>query len=168
MKKKIKRFAVGQKVVYPSHGVGEVVDIYEKELLGKIIRLYVINFVHDKIKIKVPITRAISDGLRPLIEKSNLRQIYSILQETPEASIYKMWSKRVQGYKKKINSGSPQLLATVIRDLYEGAEINRSYSERKIYIAAMERLAAEISTLTNTNKEKVINHIVMLLQLKLA
>ena len=168
MEKKIEKFAVGQKVVYPCHGVGEVVDIHEQELLGEITYLYVINFAHDKIKVKVPITRAVSDGLRPLIEKSNLKQIYSILQGTPEASIYKMWSKKVQGYKKKINSGSPQLLATVIRDLYKSAEINRSYSERKIYIAAMERLATEISTLTGTSEEKVVNHIVMLLQLKLA
>lgn len=163
-----KHFSIGQKVVYPFHGVGEVIDIHEQELLGEKIHLYVINFISDRLKVKIPITRAISDGMRPLIEKNNLEQIYSILQGAPETSIYKMWSKRAQAYEKKINSGDIFLLSEVVRDLFTSAEINRSYSERKVYNVALQRLVVEISTLTNTTDEKVKNHIVMLLQLKLA
>ena len=159
-------FVVGQKVVYPSHGVGVIVNIEQQNLMDQDIRFYVINFENDKMKIKVPFTRADQDGLRPLIAHGKLQKVYVTLRAEAKNSVHKMWSRRAREYEEKINSGDILLVAEVVRDLYKGAESNRSYSERNIYNVALKRLAKELSALENIKIDKVIDSLVSLLQAK--
>ena len=59
-----------------------------------------------------------------------------------------MWSRRAQEYEAKINSGDPLAIAEVVRDLHRNAgQPDQSFSERQIYEAAMDRLAAELGAL---------------------
>ena len=68
-----------------------------------------------------------------------------------------MWSRRAQEYEAKINSGDPISIAEVVRDLHRNAgQPDQSFSERQIYEAAMDRLAAELGALDQTDKNAAL------------
>lgn len=140
-------FAVGDKVVYPAHGVGEIVDIETEAIAGISIQVYVVSFPHDKMVLRVPVKRAIATGLRALAGKDVVSKIYKVLQSKASRITNKMWNRRAQEYEAKINSGDITAVAEVIRDLHKDSGTDRSYSERTIYESAINRLAGELSVL---------------------
>ncbi|NRB10537.1 MAG: CarD family transcriptional regulator [Rickettsiaceae bacterium] len=161
------KFRIGQKVVYPSHGVGEVVDVEVQNIADTKLEVYVISFPQDKMTLRVPVSRAKSTGLRTLVTKSDISKVYDVLQGKPKRG-NKMWSRRAQEYEAKINSGDITSVAEVVRDLYKNVDNDRSYSERTIYEAALNRLASEIAILDNVSPEDVTNKLTDLLKEKLA
>ena len=160
-------FKVGERVVYPSHGVGEIIEI-ESQAIGEIkLEVYVISFPHDKMTLRVPVSRATASGLRTLATKSDVNKVYSILNDKPKRG-NKMWSRRAQEYETKINSGQIEAIAEVVRDLYKNVDNDRSYSERTIYESALNRLATEIAVLENITIATATETLVELLREKLA
>ncbi len=160
-------FKVGERVVYPSHGVGEIIEI-ESQAIGEIkLEVYVISFPHDKMTLRVPVSRATASGLRTLATKSDVNKVYSILNDKPKRG-NKMWSRRAQEYETKINSGQIEAIAEVVRDLYKNVDNDRSYSERTIYESALNRLATEIAVLENIAIATATEKLVELLREKLA
>lgn len=158
-------FNIGERVVYPSHGVGEIVSIDTQAISGVNIQVYVISFPQDKMTLKVPVKRAAAAGLRTLVNKGELCKIYSALQGKPKQG-NRMWSRRAQEYEGKINSGDVVAIAEVVRDLYKNVDSDRSYSERTIYESALNRLAVELSILESINTEAAINKLVDILKEK--
>lgn len=141
-------FKVNDKVVYPSHGVGEIVNI-EVEQIGTIeMNFFAISFMKDNMILRVPVKRARSSGLRHLSTRSQLDKVISILQARPK-TMKGMWSRRAQEIELKINSGDVIQLAEVVRDLHKGSEADRSYSERILYESAVSRLAGEFAAVEN-------------------
>ncbi len=141
-------FKINDKVVYPAHGVGEIIDIESETIAGIAIQVYVISFPHDKMVLRVPVKRATSAGLRGLVDKDSVSKVYKVLQSKAKIG-NKMWSRRAQEYEGKINSGEITAVAEVIRDLYKDSDTDRSYSERTIYESALNRLAGELAVLEN-------------------
>ena len=154
------RFKVGQKVVYPSHGVGKIIEIAKQKISDLEIDLYVIYFLSDKMTLHVPIARANHVGLRALTEKSKIEEVYVSLREDPKKG-NKMWSRREADYRSKITSGELVAIAEVVRDLYKNINSDRSYSERTIYELSLSRLAQEIAMLEDisldTSKERIVD-----------
>lgn len=138
-----KLFKIGDSVVYPSHGVGEITDVEVQVIAGIEMKLYVIMFDKDKMVLRVPVNRAEKAGLRQLSNSSEFKK--AIITLKGKARISKgMWSKRAQEYEGKINSGSVISIAEVLRDLHCNVnDPNRSYSERMIYESALERFTNE-------------------------
>ena len=160
-------FKVGERVVYPSHGVGEIIQI-ESQAIGEIkLEVYVISFPHDKMTLRVPVSRATASGLRTLATKSDVNNVYNILNDKPKRG-NKMWSRRAQEYETKINSGQIEAIAEVVRDLYKNVDNDRSYSERTIYESALNRLATEIAVLEDIAIASATEKLVELLREKLA
>ena len=160
-------FKVGERVVYPSHGVGEIIQI-ESQAIGEIkLEVYVISFPHDKMTLRVPVSRATASGLRTLATESDVNNVYNILNDKPKRG-NKMWSRRAQEYETKINSGQIEAIAEVVRDLYKNVDNDRSYSERTIYESALNRLATEIAVLENIAIASATEKLVELLREKLA
>ena len=160
-------FKVGERVVYPSHGVGEIIQI-ESQAIGEIkLEVYVISFPHDKMTLRVPVSRATASGLRTLATKSDVNNVYNILNDKPKRG-NKMWSRRAQEYETKINSGQIEAIAEVVRDLYKNVDNDRSYSERTSYESALNRLATEIAVLENITIASATEKLVELLREKLA
>jgi len=160
-------FKVGERVVYPSHGVGEIIQI-ESQAIGEVkLEVYVISFPHDKMTLRVPVSRATVSGLRTLATKSDVNNVYNILNDKPKRG-NKMWSRRAQEYETKINSGQIDAIAEVVRDLYKNVDNDRSYSERTIYESALNRLATEIAVLENITIVSATEKLVELLREKLA
>lgn len=161
------KFQVGNRVVYPSHGVGEIIEIEKQSIANTTLEVYVISFPQDKMTLKVPVSRAVASGLRPLVDNGEIDQVYEILQGKPKRG-NKMWSRRAQEYEAKINSGVLTSVAEVVRDLYKNVDNDRSYSERTIYEQALRRLATEIAILEKSTAEEATNKLVDLLREKLA
>jgi len=145
-------FAEGDYVVYPTHGVGRVERIAEEEIAGHRLQLIHITFEENRMTLRVPVAKARSAGLRKLATRKLFDEALAVLKG--RARIKRtMWSRRAQEYEAKINSGDPLAIAEVVRDLHRNAgQPDQSFSERQIYESAMDRLAAELAALDQTDK----------------
>ncbi|HET9019452.1 MAG TPA: CarD family transcriptional regulator [Acetobacteraceae bacterium] len=145
-------FAEGDYVVYPTHGVGRVERIAEEEIAGHRLQLIHITFEENRMTLRVPVAKARSAGLRKLATRKMFDEALAVLRG--RARIKRtMWSRRAQEYEAKINSGDPLAIAEVVRDLHRNAgQPDQSFSERQIYESAMDRLAAELAALDQTDK----------------
>ena len=153
-------FKTGECIVYPAHGVGQIVAIEEQEVAGFKLELFVINFAKDKMTLKVPVPKVVSVGMRKLAEPEVVRKCLDTL--TGRARIKRtMWSRRAQEYEAKINSGDLVSITEVVRDLYRSdAQPEQSYSERQLYEAALDRVARELAAvnkLTDSEALKLID-----------
>ena len=152
-------FKLNEFVVYPAHGVGQIVAMEEQEVAGFRLELFVINFVKDKMTLRVPTSKVTGVGMRKLSDPDAARRSLEIL--TGRARVKRtMWSRRAQEYEAKINSGDINAIAEVVRDLYRSeAQPEQSYSERQLYEAALDRMMREIAAvqkLSETEALKVI------------
>jgi CarD family transcriptional regulator len=138
-------FKTSEFIVYPAHGVGQIVAIEEQEVAGFRLELYVISFVKDKMTLKVPTPKVAAVGMRKLADADVVRKALDTL--TGRARIKRtMWSRRAQEYEAKINSGDLVAIAEVVRDLFRSdVQPEQSYSERQLYEAALDRMAREIA-----------------------
>jgi CarD family transcriptional regulator len=156
-------FAEGDHVVYPTHGVGRVEKIAVEEIAGHRLELIHITFEENRMTLRVPVAKARSAGLRKLATRKLFDEALGVLKG--RARIKRtMWSRRAQEYEAKINSGDPLAIAEVVRDLHRNSgQPDQSFSERQIYEAALERLAAELAALDQTDKTtattKLINYL---------
>ncbi len=149
---KAEQFAEGDHVVYPTHGVGKVERIATEEIAGHKLELIHITFEENRMTLRVPVAKARSAGLRKLASRKMFDEALAVLKG--RARIKRtMWSRRAQEYEAKINSGDPLAIAEVVRDLHRNAgQPDQSFSERQIYEAAMDRLAAELGALDRIDK----------------
>ncbi|HXT80633.1 MAG TPA: CarD family transcriptional regulator [Acetobacteraceae bacterium] len=145
-------FVEGDHVVYPTHGVGKVERIAIEEIAGHKLELIHITFEENRMTLRVPVAKARTAGLRKLATRKLFDDALNVLRG--RARIKRtMWSRRAQEYEAKINSGDPLAIAEVVRDLHRNAgQPDQSFSERQIYEAAMDRLAAELAALDKTDK----------------
>ncbi len=149
-------FVEGDYVVYPTHGVGKVERIATEEIAGHRLELIHITFEENRMTLRVPVAKARSAGLRKLATRKLFDDAMAVLKG--RARIKRtMWSRRAQEYEAKINSGDPLAIAEVVRDLHRNAgQPDQSFSERQIYEAAMDRLAAELAALDKTDKPTAV------------
>ena len=156
VKSKKEQFLPEQYVIYPSHGIGQILEIEKKEIAGQMLKMYVIEFEKEKMILRVPIEKTKEIGVRKVSTKNQLKEIFEIL--TGKAKIRRtMWSRRAQEYEAKINSGDIKLLTEVVRDLFRSdSQPEQSYSERQLYEAARERLSREVAVIEKTDEQKAI------------
>ena len=152
-------FKPSEFIVYPAHGVGQIVAIEEQVVAGFKLELFVISFVKDKMILKVPTPKVASVGMRKLAEADVVKKALDTL--AGRARIKRtMWSRRAQEYEAKINSGDLVSIAEVVRDLYRSdSQPEQSYSERQLYEAALDRMAREVvivQKLTETESLRTI------------
>jgi CarD family transcriptional regulator len=161
MKKTTQRlgFKTNEFVVYPAHGVGQIVAIEEQEVAGLKLELFVIHFVKDKMTLRVPTAKVTSVGMRKLAEPPVVKRALETLKG--RARIKRtMWSRRAQEYEAKINSGDINSIAEVVRDLYRSdTQPEQSYSERQLYEAALDRLSREIAAVQRVTETEAVKEI---------
>ena len=139
-------------VVYPAHGVGQIVSIEKQEIAGLQLELFVISFEKDKMTLRVPTNKATEVGMRALSSPDVVSHAMQTLKG--KAKVKKaMWSRRAQEYEQKINSGDLIAIAEVVRDLHrQDDQREQSYSERQLYEAALERLIREIAAVAGNDE----------------
>jgi len=147
-------FTAGDCVVYPAHGVGQVEGVETQTIAGMELNLYVVSFEKDRMRLKIPVAKAETSGLRKLSSSNRLDDALETLKGRSRVR-RTMWSRRAQEYETKINSGDPVLIAEVLRDLKRNNDdTEQSYSERQIYQSALERLAREVAAVDDVTEDK--------------
>ncbi len=139
-------------VVYPKHGVGQILSVSSKTIGGIEVQCYDIKFEKDKAVGLLPINKQIH--LRPLSTINQVNKSISILKSKPKIK-RSMWSRRAQEYEQKITSGKIYELAEVVRDLNKGDDImvDQSYSERQLFEKAYDRILSEFQIVLNLSNE---------------
>ena len=149
-------FKTGEFIVYPAHGVGQIVSIDEQEVAGMKLELFVIDFQKDKMRLKVPVAKAQSIGMRKLSETDYVDRALKVVQGRARVK-RTMWSRRAQEYDAKINSGDLISISEVVRDLYRADnQPEQSYSERQLYEAALDRMAREIAAVNKMSETEAV------------
>ncbi|RDC74485.1 CarD family transcriptional regulator [Rhodovulum sp. 12E13] len=139
-------------VVYPAHGVGQIISIEEQEIAGISLELFVISFDKDKMTLRVPTHKATEVGMRSLSSPDVVSKAMVTLKGKAKVK-RAMWSRRAQEYEQKINSGDLIAIAEVVRDLHRADDQReQSYSERQLYEAARDRLTRELAAVSGTGE----------------
>ena len=150
-----KIYKIKDYVVYPKHGVGQIVGVEKTSMGGIEINFYKVFIEKEKLTLSIPINQ--QSHLRPVASINQVNKSISILKGKPKIK-RTMWSRRAQEYDQKINSGKIYELAEVVRDLNKNTNIEaeQSYSERQLFEKAYERLKAEFEVvLSNMSKENI-------------
>ena len=139
-------------VVYPKHGVGQIIEFKKINIGGIDVETYILKFEKDKANGMIPVNK--QSHLRPLATINQINKCVSILKSKPKIK-RSMWSRRAQEYEAKISSGKIYELAEVVRDLNKGDDlmIDQSYSERQLFEKAYERILTEFQIVLGTNLE---------------
>ena len=140
-------------VVYPKHGVGQILSVNSKTIGEIEVQCYEIKFEKDKAIGLLPINKQIH--LRSLSTINQVNKSIYILKSKPKIK-RSMWSRRAQEYEQKITSGKIYDLAEVVRDLNKGDDlmVDQSYSERQLFEKAYERILSEFQIVMNISKEE--------------
>jgi CarD family transcriptional regulator len=139
-----KEYELGDWLIYPKHGLGKAIKYETLTLLKKEVECLVVFFEHERMTLRIPISKLSELGLRAISDKGEMKKALTTL--TGKVRIRKtMWAKREKDYKDKLNKGDPVSIAEVLRDLFRGeGDPDQSYSERQLYEMALDRFAREM------------------------
>ena len=139
-------FKVGQMAVHPAHGVGEVSDIEERDLGGRMSPCYVLKMLGSGLKVMVPTDAATRVGLRPVMEKREAQKILDVLRAPEVAVDLQPWNRRFRAYTEMLKSGLPMEIAKVLRDMYRlKFDKELSFGERRLLDQAKSLLIKELA-----------------------
>ena len=149
-------FSVGDRVVYPMHGAGVIEAIEEKEILGAWRKYYVMKLPLGEMKVLIPIDSISQVGLRGVIEKDEVSQVFVVLQgEQPELSTN--WNRRYRNHLEKIKSGDIYEVAEVVRNLMlRDREKGLSTGESKMLDTARQILVSELILVQGLEQAEII------------
>ncbi len=149
-------FKIGDKAVYPAHGVGVIEDIKCKVISGNKRTFYVLRILEKEMTIMIPTDNVQSVGLREIIDKKEVPKVFRILSEKNGKIDCQTWNRRYREYMEKIKSGSVYEVAEVLRDLVHlRCDKDLSFGERQMLDLAQNLLVKELSIAKNMAEEKV-------------
>jgi len=157
---KHQQFAVGDKAVYPVHGVAEVVALEQRDIGGNKTSVYILKVMDTGLKIMVPTTNAGSVGLRDLINAKQVKEVYAILRSRDVPRDTQTWNRRYREYMEKIKTGSVFEIAEVMRDLAVlRASKELSFGERRMLDTARGLLIKELAIAKSVAEDKIAGEI---------
>ncbi len=149
-------FKVGDRAVYPAHGVGVVERIENKEISGSRQTFYVLRLLNNDMTIMIPQDSAHDVGLREVISRRDVPEVYKILKKKRVRHNSQTWNRRHREYMDKIRTGSVFEIAEVLRDLYLlKLDKDLSFGERKVLDTARSLLIKELSIAKNINEKRI-------------
>ena len=150
------QFKVGEKVVYPAHGVGVIESVQSRKISGTEKKFYMLRFLESDMTIMVPMENVVSVGLRRIIGKDMVAKVYKILRDKKVEIDQQTWNRRYREYTEKIKTGSVLEIAKVLRDLFVlKGDKELSFGERKMLDTARTLLIKEIAVATKSKEVKI-------------
>jgi CarD family transcriptional regulator len=154
------QFSVGDKAVYPVHGVAEVVALEQRDIGGSQTPVYILKVIDTGMKIMVPKANAGSVGLRDLITSKQVKEVLSILKSRDIPRDTQTWNRRYREYMEKIKTGSVFEIAEVLRDLSVlRTSKELSFGERKMLETARGLLTKELALAKGVGEDKIVAEI---------
>ena len=139
-------FKVGDRAVYPAHGVAEVTAIEMREIAGQRKEFYVLRVVHSEMKLMIPLDGAERAGLRQVVSLEAAEEVFDILKADEVAVKPGPWNRRFREYTELVNSGNLTEVAKVYRDLFRiRPDRDLSYGERRLLEQSRNLLVAELA-----------------------
>jgi CarD family transcriptional regulator len=149
-------FQVGDRAVYPAHGVAEVVAIESKEIAGTRRDFYVLKVVQSEMKLMIPCDGADRAGLRGVASAEVADEVFGVLRSTDVAVKPGPWNRRFREYTELVNSGQLVEVAKVYRDLWRIRPTRElSYGERRLLDQSRNLLVAELSLVRGTDEPTI-------------
>ena len=160
-------FKVGEKAVYPAHGVGVVAGIEKREISGTNQTFYILKILDKDMTVMIPKKNISTVGLRSVISRNEIPQLLRILKKKRPAQESTSWNRRHRDYMEKIKTGSLFQIAEVLRELYDlKLEKELSFGERKVFDIAKSLLTKELSVAQNREEGKIEEELVSILTRK--
>jgi CarD family transcriptional regulator len=160
-------FKIGDKAVYPAHGVGEVTAIENREISGQEQQtFYVLRILDNGMKIMIPTNNVRHVGLREVISKDKVEKVFKVLREKDRCIETTTWNRRYREYMEKIKTGSVFEVAEVLRDLYllKGNK-DLSFCELKLVDTAHRLLIKELSVAKECGEDEIEQELKSIFQL---
>ena len=149
-------FRVGDLAVYPAHGVAQIVGIETREISGNKQTFYILRILENGMRIMVPMKNAGAVGLRAIVGKEEIKEVYDILRSKEVSVDGQTWNRRYREYMEKIKTGSVFEIAEVLRDLQRlKGDKELSFGERKMLDTARTLLIKEIAVATKSKEGKI-------------
>ncbi len=149
-------FKIGDKAVYPAHGVAEVVGVETKEINATPVAFYVLKVIDSEMQILVPKEKADQVGLRPIASSDEIDEVFDILSEKDVHIDKQTWNRRYRGFMEKIKTGSLFDVAEVYRDLYRLKSTKTlSFGERRMLDTAKNLIVKELAVARRWTEERV-------------
>ncbi len=153
-------FRIGDKAVYPAHGVAEVTGIESKEISGTKHTFYILRILDNGMRIMVPTKNVAAVGLRAVVNKSEVKEVYDILKSREVSVEGQTWNRRYREYMEKIKTGSVFEIAEVLRDLsLLKHDKDLSFGERKMLDTARSLLVKELAVAKGHKEEKIVREL---------
>jgi CarD family transcriptional regulator len=153
-------FQIGDKAVYPGHGVGVIEAIETKQISGSELMFYILRVLDNGMTIMIPRDNVGAVGLRGVIRKLEIPKVLKILRDRDVEIDNQTWNRRYREYMEKINTGSIFEIAEVLRDLYLlRTEKELSFGERKILETAKNLLVKELAIVRDVKETDILREI---------
>jgi CarD family transcriptional regulator len=153
-------FRIGAKIVYPGHGVSVIEGIQEKIVQGMAQKFFILRILENDMVIMIPTDNIASIGLRPLISKEMVSQVYRILRRRKPIGDLTHWNRRSREYNEKIRTGSIVEIAKILRDLLVlKTEKELSFGERAMLDTARSLLVKELAIASEHSEEKILTEL---------
>lgn len=153
-------YKVGDKVVYPAHGVGVIEDVESRTISGAEAMFYSLRIIDSDMKILIPTTKSKSVGLRRVIGKDMVNKVYKVLREKRVTVDQATWNRRYREYTEKIKTGSVLEIAEVLRDLFMlKGDKELSFGERKMLDTARNLLVKELAIAKANTEENIMEEL---------
>lgn len=139
-------FDVGDKAVYPAHGVGRIEAVEMRDIMGETMEVYIMRIMDRNMTIMIPVKKSGDVGLRPVMASEDVEGVLTVLRERKKVCDGQTWNRRFREYSEKIRTGSALEIARVLRDLYilrAGKPL--SYGEKRMLNTAIDLLSQEIA-----------------------
>jgi CarD family transcriptional regulator len=150
-------FKIGEKVVYPGHGVGIIEGLQSRSVSGIEQRFYMLRILESDMTIMIPAENVAAVGLRPVISKDMVSKVYRVLRTKKVGVDQQTWNRRYREYTEKIKTGSVLEIAKVLRDLFVlKADKELSFGERKMFDTARNLLVKELAIASANTEEKIL------------
>ncbi len=148
-------FKVGDKVVYPNHGIGVIEDIAMRAENGGDSAFYCLRIYSNKSTVMVPTANTDQVGLRKVVSKKQLDRVFRILRSS-DMTVASDWKGRYQENSDRMRTGSIEEVAQVLKNLALLSQSKSlSYRERKMLDKARYLIVSEIAEVQRANEDTV-------------
>jgi CarD family transcriptional regulator len=148
-------YKIGDKVVYPNHGVGVVEQISYGYLNGRSERYYMLRIVSSGLKVMVPQSNLQAVGLRPVIGTGEARKVLVYL-EKGKSNSHHDWKHRFKENSERMRTGSLLEVAAVLKSLVALSQTKPlSFREKKMLERAKYLLVSELATAQNASERTI-------------